>query len=97
MLTSVQELLLMSAEPKPSRKIRGKIEARIRTGLCLCCDRPATRRGLCVAHYHQYRRALLNRDKVDRIDFEQRCIRAGKVLARNQAAGIKRGDPFASV
>jgi hypothetical protein len=39
----------------------------------------------------------LNRDKVDRIDFEQRCIRAGKVLARNQAAGIKRGDPFASV
>jgi hypothetical protein len=97
MLSTIQELILMATEPKLSGKIRAKIELRIKAGVCLCCDRPATRRGLCVAHYHQYRRALQARDKVERVDFESRAIRAGKVLARHTYAAIRRGDPFVSV
>jgi Fe-S cluster assembly ATPase SufC len=97
MLTSIQELIVMATRARPPSKTRHKIEDRVRMGICLCCDRPASRRGLCVRHYHQYRRTLLARAEADRVDFERRAIQAGKVLPRNKAAEIKRPNPFEGV
>ena len=80
---------------KPSS--RAELVRRIKDGECIICGRKDTlRRGLCVPHYHQYRRRLLSkRNAKERKAMEEKAIRAGLILELQVCRGILRNDPFA--
>ena len=60
---------------------------------CLLCERPKESRGLCPAHYQQFRR---QRDKLPRTEwaaFEQILIDRGQLLEDTEEI-VKPGNPF---
>jgi hypothetical protein len=87
----------MESETSLKKSVQREVERRIKAGKCLACGRESgeLRRGLCVTHYHQYRRRLLSLPAEDRSAFEQKVTKAGKILPRNKVWSIKRDDPFA--
>lgn len=75
-----------------------EVEERVRSGLCLLCDREASRRGLCMTHYMAFMRRKDRQDGTDaKAAFETACIREGLVLPVGQMREIKSDDPFAKV
>ena len=80
------------------RSKAAEVEDRVRQGLCLLCDRQATRRGLCVNHYQTFLRRMAARGgKDEQLQFEAACIREGLVLPVGQMREIKSDDPFSKV
>jgi len=98
MLNSLERLVLMATKVVPKKAVRAEIAKRIKAGQCLVCSRrdQTLRRGLCVSHYHQFRRRAAGLDDdVARLKFEQTAIRLGKILHPDACRAIKRNDPFA--
>ena len=91
------EVFAMAAkvlDVQPPRKVAEKIKGRIQAGKCLLCDKPATRRGLCVEHYFAFRRALVGLSKGEVEKLKNRSVLAGKILPANYARKVKRPNPF---
>jgi hypothetical protein len=66
-----------------------------RSGVCLICGKPENgRRGLCVAHYHQFMRAKLALPKSKRVAFEEEQILEGRILATGQIREIRTPNVF---
>ena len=88
---------MMNTDAKAN--IREAVHAKVKTGKCLIdgCDSDATRRGLCVRHYHQFNRQLRDRPKADRPRFMEEAIKNGLVLAPNKVREIKSTNPFADL
>lgn len=75
-------VFVMDVRPKPStRKI---VEERDERGVCLLCEKPAVRRGLCDCHYARFRMAKLDVAREKRAEFEAQQIREGRVLPSRQ-------------
>ena len=85
---------VMAIDMAPKRTIRKQVEERAATGLCLHCERQATRLGLCNSHYHQYRMTLLRQDGADRELWKGKQIRDGKVLPSGFVRQIDVDNPF---
>ncbi len=47
---------------------------------CIHCDRPIKTRGLCNAHYVEFRRAFESLPLDERDEFETKAVEAGKIL-----------------
>jgi hypothetical protein len=77
-------VMVMEARPKPGL-IKLVIE-RDESGLCLLCDEPARKRGLCTCHYGRWRTARMEHSKreCERLAFDAKQIRDGKLLPDRQ-------------
>jgi hypothetical protein len=73
-------VMVMEARPKPG--LKKIVEERDESGLCLLCDRPALKRGLCTCHYGRWRtaRAEHSSRECERLAFDAKQIRDGKLL-----------------
>ena len=90
----------MDAERIPEKLgIREQIAQRIRDGECIICGRrDKLRRGLCIVHYHQFRRYLLSKQSgAERKAADQNAIRAGLVLEKQACRAVLRDNPFANL
>jgi Fe-S cluster assembly ATPase SufC len=85
---------IMAIDVSPKRTIRKQVEERAATGLCLHCDKPAARLGLCNSHYHQFRMTLLQKAEADRELWKGRQIREGKVLPSGYVRQLDIDNPF---
>lgn len=72
----------MDARPRPA--IRKQVEERDQLGLCLLCDSPAHKRGLCTKHEGRWRRARVKRPANQRLTFDAKQIREGRLLPSRQ-------------
>lgn len=77
-------VMVMEARPKPG--LKRIVEERDDSGLCLLCDQPARKRGLCTCHYGRWRTARLEHSKreAERLAFDAQQIRDGKLLPDRQ-------------
>lgn len=83
----------VTAKKSLSKQVREKAKQR----KCLICGKDATgNRGLCVAHYLQFYRAMNSLPKRQRRVFEEEQIREGRILAAGQVREIKNPNPFVS-
>lgn len=84
---------LKKVKPKPT--IRSYVAERVAAGLCLIgpkvskkardqCKRCAEKRGTCTMHYQQFRAEYLEAE--DRIEFEAKQIREGRILNSGQGS-----------
>ena len=86
---------LAMAETTCKRTLEAKVREKALKGECLICGKNANGgRGLCNAHYLVFRRSLLALPKKERIEFEEKQIRGGKILATGQLRQIKSPNPF---
>lgn len=76
--------MVMEARPKPGL-VKLVIE-RDESGLCLLCDEPARKRGLCTCHYGRWRtaRSEVSGRECERLAFDAKQIRDGKLLPDRQ-------------
>lgn len=86
--------IVMALATAPKRTIRDEVDKRAATGLCLHCDQPIHRRGLCTHHYHEFRMLLKDRAPDDRDTWEDRQIREGKILSAGYIIGVGATSPF---
>lgn len=77
------------------RSIAAKVDDRARSKKCLHCEVTATKRGLCDRHYLFFVRTLAAKPDRERIEFEDACIREGKILASHAIRKINSDNPFA--
>ncbi len=84
------------AEAALKRSLEKPVAERVKSEKCLHCDRQASRRGLCGAHYMQFRRTQSDMPKSERGDFELEAIREGRILAVGKIREIKKPNPFAA-
>lgn len=86
---------LAMAEVKAKRSIAKETTEKVIAKSCLICGQPAKgSRGLCVAHYLKFYRALTELPKKERPAFEEEQIREGRILASGQLIYIKNPNPF---
>lgn len=79
------------------RKNIGKLRQRVENGLCIIdgCDSHCVSRGLCDKHRQQYYAALRQQDTdADRVEFEQRMVREGMILADREQQKWTTKNPF---
>ena len=80
------------------RSKAAEVEDRVRQGVCLLCERQATRRGLCMNHYQTFLRRMSDKGaREDQLQFEASCIREGLVLPAGEMRKLKSDDPFSRV
>lgn len=88
------EIVVMQSEPTP--KAKKHILAKVQSGKCLCCDKPALKRGLCYQCYYVWRntrRALPTAAK--RAAYDSKLIRIGRLLAAQAVRAFKsKGSVF---
>lgn len=88
-----EEIVVMSANPTP--KAKKHVSARVAKGLCLCCESPSLKRGLCYRCYYAWitcRKKLPNATK--RAAYDSRLIRCGKLLASQAIRAIRDRSVF---
>lgn len=88
---------VMIVDQKARLGIRKKVLAKVEANVCLCCDLPAHRRGLCDRHYYLFRSAQFALAPHDRPVNEARMIRAGKLLPSRQGQIIRSKNPFRKI
>lgn len=81
---------IMSADVEPSPKYRKRVAERDAAGLCLKCDSPSARRGLCNSCYHRFRMDRLETPKNKRLMFEHGLVRKGELMPDRQGQRIER-------
>lgn len=82
---------------KPKRSVAKEVTAKASSGQCLICGKPARgNRGLCVSHYLKFYRTMMSLPEQKRVEFEQRQIQAGRILAAGAIREIKEPNPFLS-
>lgn len=86
--------IVMTMEAKPKRTIRKQVEERASTHLCLHCNEPVFRRGLCPHHHHKFRMKLLSKPAAERGTWEQEQIREGKILPPGFVRQLGVDNPF---
>lgn len=89
----MQEIVVMAAEPTP--KAKKHIAAKVKSGKCLCCDKPALKRGLCHQCYYLWRttrRGLGSAAK--RAAYDSKLIRIGRLLAAQAVRAFKSESVF---
>ncbi len=82
------------AEATIKRSISKSVVERAKSGNCLHCDKAASRRGLCVTHYFEFRRTLLSLPMAERADWEVQQIRDGRILIVGHVARLKSSNVF---
>lgn len=79
------------------RALKSQVISDVENGLCLICKQNrghAGRRGLCNKHYLKFIRKLESMPKEERLAFEDRQIRNGRILAVGQIREIRDPNPF---
>jgi len=71
---------VMEIATTPKRSILRVVIERVKSGLCLLCDREACTRGLCNKHYVRFRTMVLRTHPDNRLEFEGDEIREGRIL-----------------
>lgn len=84
----------MNGSVTAKRSLAERVRERVKQGLCLLCESPLARRGLCTRHYQVFQRKLRSIPRSTRATFEIRMIREGKILAVNQVREIMAENPF---
>jgi hypothetical protein len=87
---STEWIDLMASDVEPLPKYRKRVEERDALGLCLLCDKPATRRGLCDSHHYQFRMERLGTPKTRRRVYENERIRNGTIMGDRQGQPVSR-------
>jgi hypothetical protein len=91
----ISRWLAMADVATAKRSIAPAVKQRVLGCKCLVCENPAnSSRGLCVAHYLQFHRALMSLPKAKRAEFELEQVREGRILASGQFRKIKNPSPF---
>lgn len=88
------------ANTKATGKTGERVRELVGAGKCLTegCDGTPTRRGLCVNCYYHFRKTLQSKsDRGEAAEFEERAIKAGKVLAVGMVRELTSSNPFAAV
>lgn len=75
-------VLDVSVAMNAKRFVKDKVEAKV----CLCCDSPSSRRGLCRKCYNAFQYVASRLPKRERAAFEAKLIRQGKLLQRYDKA-----------
>lgn len=95
MQTQFARWIAMSGTVEAKRSIAAQVGERVKSGKCLVCESDAKRRGLCNTHYQAFLRRQRDKDnKQEQVEFEESCIREGKILPVHEMARMKRVDPF---
>jgi hypothetical protein len=84
----------MAVNAKPRPAVRQRVIERAKAGVCLHCESPATRVGLCDHHYHDYRMELIAKSETEREVWIGEQIREGNVLKAGEIRRIKKASPF---
>lgn len=84
----------MSGTVTAKRSLAERVRDRVRKGVCLVCESPSARRGLCTRHYQVLQRKLRSLPRRSRASHEIHLIKEGKVLAVNQVREILADNPF---
>lgn len=75
-------------------RARGKAASRVRerdaSGLCLLCERQASRRGLCSCCYSRWYMRLQRTSESERANVERNAIIAGELMPDRQGQRIGR-------
>lgn len=87
--------LAMAGVAKCKKQLRPAMLAKVKACECLVCGKPAVQRGLCWAHYLKFNRTRNALPVKDRVQFEQKQIEEGRVLASGQSREIRNPNPFA--
>jgi hypothetical protein len=86
---------LSMAVTRVKRSKESETLSKARSGVCLICGKAENnRRGLCVAHYHQFMRAKMALPKGKRVAFEEQQILEGRILATGQIREIRTPNVF---
>lgn len=83
------------AEITLKKSLASDVQERAKSKKCLHCERAAAKRGLCNAHYMDYRRKRAAEPRSERKDFELRMIRSGKILVSGGIRELLDDSPFA--
>lgn len=59
---------------------RREVKDRVQRGVCLCCNKPAKKRGLCTQCYNAFSYLAGRMSYKDRAAYEAKLIRQGKLL-----------------
>lgn len=92
--TEVSRLISMTGTVTAKKSLVDRVRERVRSGICLVCESPSARRGLCTRHYQVFQRKLRSLPRSSRAGFEIKLIKEGKILAVNQVREIMADNPF---
>ena len=99
MKTSIaRQYLLRALRMKRKRSREIEIRERVRNGLCIIdgCDKPFVARGLCDKHRQMWYQQVRSQDSPEsRVEFEERAIQLGLILAPNEQREWTKDNPFA--
>lgn len=82
-------------ETELTDKVRQQVQACVEQGKCLCCDRPALKRGLCHQCYYQWRsrREGLGTDE-ERARYDESLTQKGKLLVPQAVRALRSSSVF---
>jgi hypothetical protein len=87
-------MTVMILNTKPNLGIRKKVVARALSGICLCCDGVAKKRGLCELDYGRFKAAQADLPPSQRPHHEAKQIRLGKLLGSREIQKLRAVNPF---
>ena len=83
------------AEVSAKRTIAKDVEHKAKMRICLVCGGEATgNRGLCIADYLRFYRAMMQKSEKKRPSFEAEQIYEGRILASGHLREINNPNPF---
>lgn len=88
--------LVVMVDATPKVVTRKQIKAKVSAGECLLCKQQIWKRGLCKTHYSRYRVARAERPEDERVMFDAKQIRAGKLLPSRQGQHAQIVNEFRS-
>ena len=95
-VNQMREIVVMAAEA--IGKFKKKVQERVSSGKCLCCEKPALKRGLCYQCYYKWRTVRVTLGSASKqASFDAKLIRIGKLLHPQAVRDIKSRNIFAEV
>lgn len=80
----------LSRDVKPRGKVAARAKERDAAGLCLLCERQASRRGLCTCCYGRWYMRLQRSAEAERANLERAAILAGELMPDRQGQRRKK-------
>lgn len=79
----------LSRDVKAKGKVAKRVRERDAAGLCLLCDRPAKRRGLCSCCYSRWYMRLQRTAEAKRASLEREVILLGELMPDRQGQRLR--------
>ena len=86
--------MVVMVDTTPRTITRKLIKQKLDRNECLLCGAPAHKRGLCKTHYSRYRVVRSEKAASDRVMFDARLIKSGRLLPSRQGQRTDRTNEF---